>query len=450
MAIGFDFGTSNCSVAQFIEGQLTHVPLSDNGFYIPSTMSAPNAESISEYLFRCLNIKPSDSVGEALLRRAINVNQEEGLHIVTSDIQFGQSALDLYLDDPKYVYYVKSPKSFLGTTGLREAQIVFFEDLVCAMMANIKSKTEVALNKVVDDVVIGRPINFHGRGGKKSNQQAETILRRAAGRVGFKNIEFQFEPVAAGLEYESTLNEDKTVLVVDIGGGTSDCSMIEMGPSWKGKSNREASLLAHSGVRVGGNDLDIAMAYKQFMTTFGLGSNQLSGLPMPNVQFWNAVAINDVVAQQDFYKPENHKVLKELVKQAEQPDKLNRLLRTHTATLGHSIVREAEQTKIALGDAQAYTSTLNLLTEQLDLSISSEQMREAIEEPVNKIYRVVEEAITLADTKPDVVYMTGGSAHSPVLKEAVGRILPATEIVTGSYFGSVTGGLARWAEVCFS
>ncbi|MDB1125769.1 molecular chaperone [Vibrio algarum] len=449
MAIGFDFGTANCSVARIVDEQVRVIPLSENDVYLPSTLSAPNAETVSEYLFKCLNIKPANTIGESVLRRAIKINHEEGLNVRHDDVHFGQSALDLYLDDPKYVYYVQSPKSFLGTQGLRDVQLSYFEDLICAMMANVKQQVEKQLDNAVSDVVIGRPVNFHGRGGEKSNIQAEGILRSAARRVGFKNIEFQFEPVAAGFEYESTLTADKTVLVVDIGGGTSDCSLINMGPSWQGKANRTDSLLSHSGLSVGGNDLDIAIAFKKFMSEFGLGTEQLSGLPVPISQFWNCVAINDVIAQRDFYTLENLKQLLDLTKNAKQPEKIRRLSYLHKGTLGHSVVREAELAKIALGKQEQYVSSLNLLEDTVELNLLKEQMADAISEPVRKITRMIKEAEQQGQTKPDVVYMTGGSARSPILRAAIKSVLPNTEIVSGSYFGSVTAGLSRWADVCF-
>lgn len=110
--------------------------------------------------------------------------------------------------------------------------------------------------------MIGRPINFQGLGGDEANTQAQGILERAAKRAGFKDVVFQYEPVAAGLDYEATLQEEKRVLVVDIGGGTTDCSLLLMGPQWRSRLDREASLLGHSGCRIGGNDLDIALAFK--------------------------------------------------------------------------------------------------------------------------------------------------------------------------------------------
>lgn len=108
--------------------------------------------------------------------------------------------------------------------------------------------------------------------------------------------------------------------MVDIGGGTTDCSLIEMGPSWRGKADRTASLLAHSGQRIGGNDLDIALAFKQLMFPFGMESKMESGIMMPTTQFWNPIAINNVEAQSDFYSRENLSALKLLHKQAQEPE----------------------------------------------------------------------------------------------------------------------------------
>ncbi|RTZ18295.1 molecular chaperone [Vibrio aquaticus] len=449
MPIGFDYGTANCSVAKLVNGDVQAIRLVGDDYYIPSTLCAPTSEVVSEYLFRVLNIKPHDTVGENFLRRAIRLNDEEGIDVRADDVKFGHEALSLYLEDPKDVYYVKSPKSFLGAMGLRDMQLTFFEDLVCAMMANIRAKTEQALGQEVTQTVIGRPVNFLGRGGEESNIQAEGILRRAANRAGFKDVEFQFEPVAAGLEYEASLTEDKNVLVVDIGGGTTDCSFLRMGPGWAGKQDRQDSLLAHSGQMVGGNDLDIFTAFKRFMSEFGMGTQTLGGLDIPTTQFWNPIAINDVQAQRKFYAHDNLKLLRNLVKESQQPDKLGRLVELHQGTMGYAVIREAEQTKIALGEQESYQAQIQLLNETVSIPVLKSQMEEAIAIPTGKIQALVDEAIKQSGIQPDVVYMTGGSARSPILTGAVQAMLPNTPIVSGNYFGSVTAGLARWADLIY-
>ncbi|WP_456297111.1 molecular chaperone [Vibrio sp. AK197] len=448
MSIGFDFGTANCSVAHMDDQTPVLLALENDQAYIPSTLAAPTRDSVSEHLFRHRHIEPNGEVGERLLRRSIALNREEDIDLQAEDVAFGHAALDVYLSDPQETYYVKSPKSFLGAMGLHDIQLAFFEDLVCAMMANIKS--QIALSGVDSaNVVIGRPINFQGRGGEDSNRQAEAILRSAARRVGFRHIEFQFEPVAAGLEYESTLTQDKTVLVVDIGGGTTDCSLIQMGPTWRHKDQRQASLIAHSGQRVGGNDLDIHLAFKQLMYPFGYKSQTLSGLEMPMTQFWNPIAINDVTAQQSFYARENLKDLKHMYKNAAQPEKLARLLTVYHETLGHRVVKNAEDIKIALSEHPQVTTQLDIVSDQVSLTVEREAMLEAIDAPKRKMMSLVEEALAQGGVKPDAVYMTGGSARSPILRSAVEQLLPDVPVVSGSYFGSVTAGLARWSKLCF-
>lgn len=449
MFIGFDYGTANCSVATMVNGQPNLLNLEHDSPFISSTLCAPTREAVSEYLFRHYNISPSSPVGEQVLRRSIAFNREEDIEVLKGDLLFGQAALDLYLEDPREVYYVKSPKSFLGASGLHEVQISFFEDLVCAMMANIKQKSELQTQKIITDTVIGRPVNFHGRGGEDANIQAESILRKAALRAGFKNIEFQFEPVAAGLDYENSLKHDQTVLVVDIGGGTTDCSLIEMGPTWANQSDRTNSLLAHSGQRVGGNDLDIYLAFKQLMTPLGKGSKTDAGIDIPLNQFWNPIAINNVEAQRDFYARENLKALKQFRKDAQEPEKLERLLKVYQETLGYSIVRQAEQAKIALSNSNHYLANIDLLSETLDINVSVSQMAEAIEAPKEKMIELISEALTQGAKTPDVIYLTGGTARSPILRQAIEEKLPNVPMVSGNYFGSVTSGLTHWAELCF-
>lgn len=449
MFIGFDYGTSNCAVAIMENGVPKLLPLEGKQAYIPSTLCAPTRESVSEHLFRHCKISPSNDIGQQILRRSMAFNQEEGIDLVPEDILFGQAALDLYLRDPRDVYYVKSPKSFLGASGLHETQISFFEDLVCAMMRNIKDTAEISTQNPILDTVIGRPINFHGRGGETANQQAEAILYRAAKRAGFHNIAFQFEPVAAGLEYESTLSNDQIILVVDIGGGTTDCSLIQMGPSYRGSEDRTQSLLAHSGQRVGGNDLDIYLALKQLMQLFGMESQSLSGLKMPFLQFWNPIAINNVEAQKEFYSRPNLLALTRLKQDAKEPEKIARLLEVYNQTLGYSLVRKAEEAKIALSDSTEYLAQIALINEVLEVNIQQEQMVESIESPKSKMIELVKEAVIQGGVQPDAVFVTGGSARSPILHQAITQELPNIPIVKGDDFGSVTAGLARWAETCF-
>ncbi|ELZ0161026.1 molecular chaperone [Salmonella enterica] len=449
MFIGFDYGTANCSVAIMRNGRPQLLTMENNSTLLPSMLCAPTREAVSEWLYRHYDVPTTDEEPQALLRRAIRYNREEDIVVHAQSVQFGLASLAHYIDDPQEVWFVKSPKSFLGASGLKPQQVALFEDLVCAMMVHIRTMAHSQLPEAITQAVIGRPINFQGLGGDDANRQAQGILERAAKRAGFQEVVFQYEPVAAGLDYEATLQEEKRVLVVDIGGGTTDCSMLLMGPQWRQRADRENSLLGHSGCRVGGNDLDIALAFKNLMPLLGMGGETEKGIALPVLPWWNAVAINDVPAQSDFYSSANGRLLNELVRNAREADKVALLLKVWRQRLSYRLVRCAEESKIALSGQADVTARLPFISDELAVAISQQGLEAALDQPLARILEQVQLALESAQEKPDVIYLTGGSARSPLIKKALSEQLPGIPIAGGDDFGSVTAGLARWAEVVF-
>ncbi len=449
MFIGFDYGTANCSVATEQEGIFRQLLLEKNSPLLPSMISAPLRTVPSEWLYRCHEVGFPTPENTALLQYALRLNREEDIRISTDSVSFGLQALENYIADPEDTWFVKSPKSFLGASGLKPQQIAFFEDLVCAMMLHIRQQAEQQTNTPITHTVIGRPVNFQGTGGEDANHQAQNILLRAAQRAGFREVEFQYEPVAAGLEFEATLSEETRVLVVDIGGGTTDCSLLLMGPQWRDKADRVDSLLGHSGCRVGGNDLDIMLAFKTLMPLLGQGGTTHKGTGLPTLPWWNAVAINDVNAQSQFYSTECGKLLQQMVKEAQQSDLVGRLLNVWRHKQSYQLVRSAEESKIRLSDSALTSIPLHYLDQGLETTLNVGQLNEAISQPLDKMIQQITEVMATADCQPEVIYLTGGSARSPLLRDAIARVLPGTPLASGDDFGSVTLGLARWAATLF-
>ncbi|EKB5402972.1 molecular chaperone [Salmonella enterica] len=449
MFIGFDYGTANCSVAIMRDGRPQLLTMENNSTLLPSMLCAPTREAVSEWLYRHHDVPTTDEETQVLLRRAIRYNREEDIEVRAQSVQFGLASLAHYIDDPQEVWFVKSPKSFLGASGLKPQQVALFEDLVCAMMVHIRNTAHSQLPEAITQAVIGRPINFQGLGGDDANRQAQGILERAAKRAGFQEVVFQYEPVAAGLDYEATLREETRVLVVDIGGGTTDCSMLLMGPQWRQRADRENSLLGHSGCRVGGNDLDIALAFKNLMPLLGMGGETEKGIALPVLPWWNAVAINDVPAQSDFYSSANGRLLNDLVRNAREADKVALLLKVWRHRLSYRLVRCAEESKIALSGQADVTARLPFISDDLAVAISQQGLEAALDQPLARILEQVQLALDSAQEKPDVIYLTGGSARSPLIKKALSEQLPGIPVAGGDDFGSVTAGLARWAEVVF-
>ena len=454
MYAGFDYGTSNCAVGVVDNNTIRLLAIGNNQVLMPSSLYALERELICEYVGQQI---PDDALQQNFLSlrapamaQARSVRTEYDIRPEEQSIFFGQDAFDQYLSMPGEGYFLKSPKSFLGASGLRSEYIQFFEDIVTAMMINIKQRAETDLGKTITHTVIGRPVNFQGMNAEQSNRQAIAILTLSAQRAGFKSVEFLFEPIAAGLDFEARLSDDKTVLIVDIGGGTTDCAMVRMGPSHRNNTERQQDFIGHSGERVGGNDLDIQLAGKHLMPLFGMHSSLKNGLLMPTATYWDAVRTNDVGAQANFNSQQTELRLQQLMLDTTEPELLRRFITLRDKKQNHHILRSAEQAKIYLSDSSRSSLDLNSIVTGLSCTISRDQFAHAIERPLASITDLMTEAIRQAAVQPDLIYITGGSAKSPIIRQAIEQKLGTIPVVDGDHFGSVATGLTAWAQRLFS
>ena len=454
MFVGFDYGTSNCAMACIENGQSRLIPLYNNNPFVPSTLYAFERAFITEALWQ--QISDNESKLHFATSRSASLSQsrthkiEHSLTNVSDGLFFGLDAIDHYIAAPGEGYFIKSPKSFLGASGLRQQSVDFFEDVVAAMMLNIKTRAEKYLGQTITQVVVGRPVNFQGINAQHSNQQAQAILTAAGKRIGFSDIEFLFEPLAAGFDFETRLAENKRVLVVDVGGGTTDCSMVLMGPDHIQHQDRSRDFLGHSGERIGGNDFDIQFAQKLLMPEFGIDSFLKTGLPMPVMPFVNAMAINDLGAQTDFYDINTTHLLERLTRETLEPLLLNRFIRMRNGKQNFAVVREAEKGKIILSSQARCEINLDFIERELSSICNATQFAAICQLLLQKISMLITDAVTQAGCPPDIVYLTGGSAKSPLIQNLIRNLLgPEIEVVDGDHFGSVAAGLGVWAERIF-
>ena len=94
---------------------------------------------------------------------------------------------------------------------------------------------------------------------------------------------FVHEPIAAAcITTKKTASREETVLIADIGGGTSDFTIIRVGPRLRLKTDRTSDILANDGVRIGGTDFDALFSLAAVMPLLGLGTRLIEkNLPMP-------------------------------------------------------------------------------------------------------------------------------------------------------------------------
>jgi hypothetical chaperone protein len=449
MYIGLDYGTSHCAVTASTTDGLVSVPLEDKQAFLTSCLYTPERCLISDFVAQTLvgDQQKFMHLRQATLRQAPETKQNLGIKHSREALLFGAEALSQHMSAPTEGYFIKSPKSFLGASGLRDEMVAFFEDVVTAMLLEIKQRAEQFLQTTISGAVIGRPVNFQGINAEASNRQAQSILLASAHRAGLQQVEFLYEPLAAGFDFERKLTDNKTVLVVDIGGGTSDCSMVRMGPAHRDNVDRSRDFLAHTGERIGGNDFDIRLALEALMPFYGLNSPLKNNLPMPVMPFAQATSINDVAAQSAFYSEKMRITLEQLHRDTTEPTLFERFIHLRENKQNFSLVRKAELAKIALShdfstvvDLTTYTSGLNVEVTQLQFSSATAMLLE-------RIKNLAQEAINQAQIKPDLVYLTGGSAKSLLVKQALNETLGTTiPLVEGDHFGSVVAGLGVWAQ----
>ncbi|MGY5451607.1 molecular chaperone [Agarivorans sp. MS3-6] len=448
---GFDFGTSNCAVGIMQCQQATLVNLPEHGSYMPSTLFAPQSEMICGWLYQQLEqqgkAQPYKQARGQQLSASLRSLKELKLDGYDEHLSFGQQALKEYLIDPADCYYVRSPKSFLGASGIRERQQQQFEDIAAAMMWHIAEQVKQTGQAELEKVVIGRPVNFQGLNSELSNQQAINILSNAASFVGFKQLEFLYEPMAAGLSYQQQLSHEQRVLVIDIGGGTSDISMLTMGPNYLATKDHQSLVLGYNGERIGGNDFDIALNFETLMPSLGAKLTLSSGQPMPIKPFWDAAAINDFPAQARFYEKDTTLLLQRLIKEP-QLAPLKGLLQLSQERLTYQMSASAEQAKIALSEHTETLVDLSYLNQQLSVSVSLDAYRQAAERLLSNIAKLSDDVVAQAGCQPEAIFLTGGSANSPMIKQFLADRY-AAPLICGDNFGSVTSGLTLWADHIF-
>ncbi|HFC9211012.1 TPA: molecular chaperone [Vibrio cholerae] len=482
MYAGIDFGTSNCSIGIWENRNPVLLPLEGESNRLASALytSRPNVhiEKIDESelkkrvaaskrlqstnakkakeenrIFKELSDIELEISERGVMRRELaerskakyeNQSISEVLYADT-EVVFGEAAILNHIQDPHSGFFIKSPKSFLGA-DLKHHHIELFAEIVTRMLAFIKGRAERNIESEIQNIVLGRPVNFHGTRGDEGNVQAVNILKRAAIAAGFRNVEFLMEPIAAALDFERSISEDLVVLVLDIGGGTTDCSMVKLGPSYIQSMERSSSVLGYAGDRIGGTDLDIKLALRKIMPFLGKDTLLSNGLPIPNTIFSNAVAINDVNAQQHFLSESTLRDIASYLSLAVDSRKVQRLQNLHKGRLTVRLNRSAELAKIHLSDRDSIRLPLRYIEPEFIIPISRDDFRESIECELDIFLSLMKEVEKQAGVMPNIIYVTGGTVKSPVVYEWIRSNYKNVEIVVGDAFGSVASGLTTWAH----
>lgn len=405
-ACGIDFGTSNSTVGWLRPGQPTLLPLEEGKVTLPSM---------------------------------VFFNQEEHRPA------FGRQALGEYLDGYEG-RLMRSLKSLLGSKLLKSETTVLgsaipFRKILGLFLGELKKRAETLADRPFEQVVLGRPVFFVDDDPEADREAAET-LRSVAAELGFRDISFQYEPIAAAFDYESTLTREELVLIVDIGGGTSDFSLVRLSPERRQASDRQEDILATGGVHIGGTDFDKQLSLAGVMPLFGYGSRMKNDAPMPTSTHLSLATWHTINA---VYTQKHQLALKNMRYDIVDPTGIDRLFRLIEQRAGHWLAMQVEDSKIALTHADRHAVDLGRIEEGLGAALSRSLFESSITAHLERIGGSVTELLARAGSKADQVdtlYFTGGSSAVPALRQSVAALLPQARILEGDPFGGIGSGLA--------
>ena len=360
-------------------------------------------------------------------------------------VLIGRKAIEAYVDGV-HGRLMRSLKSVLGTALIDETtrmgrERTRFRDVIGFYIAAVKRCAEQATGRELRDVVHGRPVHFVDND-PEADAKAEQTLREIAREIGFDQVSFQFEPIAAALDYERQISSEEIALIADIGGGTSDFSIVRLGPGRHGSADRASDILANDGVRIGGTDFDRQLSLGVVMPLFGFGSAmKRAGLEVPSRYFHDLATWSNI---NRMYETSVTAELRQVRREAREPDLLDRLMRVIDEQRGHTLAMEVEEAKIALAGKRQASVPLEWVAPGLNAAVGRPDLvghtRQLAERIAARVKNCLAQARLSADDI-DAVFLTGGSVRLAHVRKAITQAVPSARIVEGDTFGAVGKGL---------
>jgi hypothetical chaperone protein len=405
-ACGVDFGTSNSTVGWVRPGQPALLALED---------------------------------GKATLPSVVFFNADD------DEVSYGRAALAGYLAGYEG-RLMRSLKSLLGTSlidGQTEVagRALPFRMLLAHFIGEVKRRAEQQAGREFSSAVFGRPVFFIDDSAS-ADRLAEDTLAEVARAVGFRDVAFQYEPIAAAFDYESQIAREELVLIADIGGGTSDFSLVRLGPGRVAKPERRDDILATGGVHIGGTDFDKYLSLSKVMPLLGYGSSLNNGSEVPSGYYFNLATWHTINLA---YTKKTTTQLADLVRDAREPEQINRLRRLIDERAGHWLAMKVEEGKIALSSTGSAQLELERLSPPQSVALQRHEFEGAIGHLIDSVDQTVLKLLADAGIDPDAVdtvFFTGGSSGVQMLRERIAALVPNARKVEGDLFGSIGAGLA--------
>ena len=409
---GLDFGTSNSTLGLVKEGRPKLVKLEGEEVTLPSTLFFDFEENSTH---------------------------------------FGRDAIATYMEGGEG-RMMRALKSILGSPTIHETTMIGnerkpFTAVLGLFLSHMKRTAEAEIGASVSHVVMGRPVHFVDYN-PEADRDAEETLRTIASDAGFSHIEFEFEPVAAARDYQQTVSSEETALIIDIGGGTSDFTILKVSPKNESAcADSRDAILANTGVHVGGTDFDRWLSLARVMPLLGYQSPMIKKGRLMPVGFYHDLATWQKI--NFLYDHKTQADLRYLRREATRPHLLDRLLHLLELREGHRLALGVEASKVALSDLEQTALSLDFIEKGLSAEMTRQHLVEALEDGTERVRRTIADGLQTAGLLGDeitVVFLTGGSTKVPYIRQSLTDMVPRARVVDGDAFGSVGIGLALEAH----
>ena len=424
--VGIDFGTTNSSVA----------------------VVGADGVRLASYRFRGEEIPSSRSV--LYFEQTMTSSGMKRVHGYS-----GAEAIEGYLDANEKGRLIQSLKSHLPSKSLTGTEVFGrrqkLEDLVARIVGDLRKHAEHQFGVSLRRATVGRPVRFVGSESVEEDDFAVSRLREAFSSAGFEHVDFEMEPVAAAYAYEEGLEHDELILIGDFGGGTSDFSLLRVGPEVRRRGRPPEDLLGNSGVGLAGDAFDARIVRKLVSPALGSDSEAKSfGKILPAVPAWIYANLERWHYLSFLRTNSVREILKGARARALEPEKIAALIAVIDGDLGYQLHQAVQQVKYTLSGSETAEfrfrdGTRHASFIDLKIPVTRAQFESWIGEDLRSIEHCVDgllEQTGVASKEVDRVFLTGGSSFVPAVRRIFTSRFGEDRVRGGNEFTSVAHGLA--------
>jgi hypothetical chaperone protein len=359
-------------------------------------------------------------------------------------VEAGPWAIDAYLEEPLETRFIQSFKSYAASPLFTETHILGrrfrFEDLLSAFLLRLRDHGGAAMTSAPPRLIVGRPVNFAGL--QPDPALALARYQTAFARLGFADIRYAFEPVAAAFFFARKLAGDATVMVADFGGGTSDFSVVRFR---RAGGHVASEALANAGVPVAGDAFDYRIIDSLVSPELGKGTSYREWnnvLPIP-ARYYAAFARWEQLAL--LKASREMREIRGLMRTALDKEKIARLVEILDHNHGYRLYQSVSRLKEQLSSAEEALFRFEAGDVLIEKPVRRSEFEDWIAPELAAIGGAADEALQRAGlTARDIdrVFLTGGSSFVPAVRRLFAERFGEAKLEGGAELVSIATGLA--------